>query len=359
MLNCFSFALAQNGLGYYHDYTNNFYVFDKGNNIQLESGPVNNIKIGNNYLAYLDQRSSFMFYFDGQKQILEENPPNKIVATPAALVYKMQQRLMICEKGQKKMLSKNVEFFFADDSIILWQELPSLDIKIYENGKIETMITAVSSDVTRDIKTGKNIIAYNDLNYNLNIFFKGKNYNTEINRVTNYKCGYNIVAYIDSYKNTFNAFYKGQFKVLSKTIIKNYFVGDNIIAFVDANDNFMIFYDGTITKIDSRVPDFFYTQNNILYYSYNSELKIVYLGDIYTERLISQQSIIPGYESILFYNSSNIPYFFYKGKVIDNFYVQRPYSLSLNIDLPVFRYGGNTIGFLYNGKIHEFWTRPN
>lgn len=359
ILNFFSISIAQNGLGCYFDYTNNFFVFDKGNNIQLESTPVSNVKFGNDYLSYYDQKSSFMHYFDGQKQILEENPPNKIVATPRALVYKMQQRLMMCEKGQKKLLARNADFFYADDSIILWQEVPSLDIKVYENGEIMTMIDAVSSTVINDIKTGSNIIAYNDLNYSLNIYFKGKNYNTEVTRVTSYKCGHNTVAYIDSYKNTFNAFYKGEFKVLSKTIIKEYYVADDMIAYIDANDNFLIFYDGAITKIDSRSPDFFLAKKNILYYSYNSELKIVYEGTIYTERLIPQQNINPGYQSILFYNTSNIPYYFYKGKIVENFYVQKPYTVTLNIDLPVFRYGENTIGFLYNGKIYEYWTRSN
>ncbi|MBA3971433.1 MAG: hypothetical protein H0X46_04700 [Bacteroidetes bacterium] len=359
ILICLSAAIAQNGVGFYYDYTKNFHVFDKGNDIQLESTPVNNIKTGNDYLTYLDQKSSFIYYFDGQKQILEENPPNKTIAIPSAIVYKMEQRLMICEKGQKKLLARNVDFFYADDSIIVWQEIPSKDIKVYENGKVQTMISAISSEVINDLKTGKNIIAYNDLNFDLNIFYKGKNYNTEVNRVTNYKCGNGIVAYLDSYKNTFNAFYNGEFKVLSKTIIKNYFVANNMIAFVDANDNFMIFYDGAITKIDSRSPDFFYTQNNILYYSYNSELKIIYAGEILTERLIPQQNIIPGYESILFYNTSNIPFYFYKGKVIDNFYVQRPFTVSLNMDLPIFRYGENTIGFFYNGKIYEYYTRSN
>ncbi len=48
-----SASIAQEGLGYYYDYYNHFYVFDNGKNIQLESEPVDSIRAGNDYLAYI------------------------------------------------------------------------------------------------------------------------------------------------------------------------------------------------------------------------------------------------------------------------------------------------------------------
>ncbi len=353
-----SILFAQDGLGYYNDYANNFYVFDKGIERQLESNPVSDIRVGNNYISYEDSKLSFIYYYNGEKQILEENIPNSVQSTPTALVYKMQQRLMICEKGEKKMLSRNADSYFASDSLVIWQALPSLDYMCYENGQTQTIVKATNSSVINDFKIGNNIMAFNDLNYNLKIYFKGKLYDTDNTRITDYNCAHNIVAFVDEYKNTFNVFYNGEFKILSKEIIKEYYVSNDMVSFVDSKDNFFIFYDGTLTKIDSRIPDYFFAKNNILYYSYNSELKIIYEGEIYTQSLISQQSIIAGNNSLLFYSNINSPIYFYKGKVIDNFYVQKPYSMILNIDLPVFKYN-NTIGFLYNGRIQEFGVRAN
>ena len=357
---CFNFilAFAQNGQGYYHDYTNAFHVFDKGIERQEEVNKVTGIYSGNDYVAYTDSKLSFVYYYNGYNQLLGENFPNKIVATPTSLVYMMQERLMICEKGDNKQLARRASSFYASDSIVIWQALPSLDYMAYENGKISTIIKATNSSVINDYKINNNIMAFNDLNYDLKIYYKGKVYETENNRVTNYACGHNIVAYMDEYKNTFNVFYDGTFKIVSKEIIKEYIVINDMVAYIDANDNFYIFYDGAITKVDSRRPDYFSGKGNILYYSYNSELKIVYQGEIFSEPLVNQQSILVGENSMLFYNNINRPKYFFKGKIYEDFYVQKPYTMELKNDLPVFKYN-NTIGFWYNNKIHEFPTRSN
>lgn len=349
---------SQNGQGYYHDYSNNFYVFDKGIERQAESFPVTKIFSGNNYVAYTDSKLSFVCYYNGDKQVLEENIPNKVVATSTALVYMMQERLMICENGEKKMLARRADSFFASDSIIIWQALPSLDYLSYENGKINTIIKATNSSVINDYKIGNNIMAFNDLNFELKIYFKGKIYNSGSDRVTSYGCAHDIVAFVDEFKSTFNVFYNGQFKILSKEIIKDYIVINNLVAFVDAKENFYIFYDGVLTKIDSRRPEFYSGKGNVFYYAYNSELKIIYNGEIYPQPLVNMQSILLGENSLLYYSNINRPIYFYKGKVIDNFYVQKPYTMELKMDLPIFRYN-NTIGFLYDSKIYEYPTRSN
>lgn len=349
---------AQNGQGYYHDYSNNFYVFDKGIERQAESFPVTKIFSGNDYVAYTDSKLSFVYYYNGYKQVLEENFPNQVVATAPALVYKMQERLMLCEKGETKQLARRADAFFASDSIIIWQALPSLDYMAYVNGQTKTIIKATNSSVINDYKINNNIMAFNDLNNDLKVYFNGEIYTSTNNRVTNYECAHNIVAFIDEYKSTFNVFYDGAFKIISKEIIKEYLVINDMVAYVDAKDNFYIFYDGAITKIDSRRPDYFSGKGNMFYYSYNSELKIVYKGEIYSEPLVNPQSIIVGENGMLFYMNINQPKYFYKGKVYDNFYVQKPYTMELKLDLPVFKYN-NTIGFLYNGKIHEYPTRSN
>ena len=198
-----SVSMAQDGLGYYNDASNNFYVFDKGINRQLENYRIDSVKVGNDYLAYMDNKNSFIVYYNGDKQTIEESKPSSIVATGNILVYKMQQRLMIFQNGSTRQLSKNVNTFFASDSIIVWQSIPSLDIMAYENGEIKTIEAAtVSTNLISDGIVGKNILAYNDLAYNFKIYFNGTVYPTESTRIEDYKCGKNIVAYTDKYKNT-------------------------------------------------------------------------------------------------------------------------------------------------------------
>ena len=72
-------VFSQNGQGYFHDYTNSFYVFDKGIERKAEPYPVSNIFSGNDYVAYTDSKLSFVYYYNGNQQILEEFFPNKVV----------------------------------------------------------------------------------------------------------------------------------------------------------------------------------------------------------------------------------------------------------------------------------------
>ena len=356
-----SFASAQDGLGYYHDATNYFYVFDKGVNRQLETYHIDSVNVGNNYIAYMDGKNSFIVYYNGDKQTIEESKPNSIIATGNALVYKMQQRLMVFENGQTKQLAKHVDSYFAGDSIVVWQDIPSLNIMAYENGEIKTIEPAisVSNNVISNGKVGKNIFAFNDLAYNFNIYFNGKIYHSGSTHITDYLCGNNIVAFVDNYKNTLNVFYNGETKVISDQIISSYQVCDDMVAFVDANSNFFIYYQGAITPIDTYAPDYYFAKNNIIYYSYHSELKIIYDGVIHKDRLIEQANIVTGINTLLYLDNTNRPKYFYKGKTIDRFLYKKPDAMYLYRDLPVFLYNGNTVAFLFDGQIYEYGCRPN
>ena len=356
-----SIAIAQDGLGYFHNQSNYFYVFDKGIDRQLENYHVDSVIIGNDYLAYMDQKNSFIVYYGGDKQIIEEAKPSSMVATANTLVYKMQQRLMIFENGHTKRLAINVDSYFADDSIVVWQAIPSLDIMAYENGQIKVIEPAisVSNNVISDGKVGKNIFAFNDLAYNFKVYSNGKVYNTGSRRIEDYKCGKNIVAFVDQYKNTLNVFYNGETKVISENIITSYMVCNDMVAYLDANNNFFIFYQGAITPVDTDAPDYYFAQENIIYYSYRSELKIIYDGTIYKDRLIDQANIITGVNSILYSDMTGRPKYFYEGKTNDQILYKKPDAMWLYRDLPVFIYDSNTIGFFYDGKMYEFSYRAH
>jgi hypothetical protein len=355
-----SVSMAQDGLGYYHDVSNYLYVFDKGVERQLENYHVDSVVVGNDYLAYMDQKNSFIVYYNGEKQTIEETKPNSMVATGNALVYKMQLRLMIFENGHTKQLAEKVDSYFADDSIVVWQAIPSLDIMAYENGKTRVIEPAISSsnNVISDGKVGKNIFAFNDLAYDFKVYSNGKIYNTGSTRITDYKCGGNIVAFVDNYKNTLNVFYNGETKVVSTDIITSYQVCNNMVAFQDVNNNFSIYYQGAITPID-YVPDYYFAQNNIIYYSYHSELKIIYDGVIHKDRLIEPGIIMAGINSVLYLDQSNRPKYFYNGETKSNLLYKKPTNMWLSRDLPVFLYDSNTIGFYYDGRLYEYGCKAN
>ena len=350
-----SASMAQEGLGYYYDYNDHLYCFDKGNNIQMESNKVDSIRVGIDYIGYIDQRSDLRVYYKGEVETIEESVPNAMVATPYALVYKMQQRLMIYEHGVKKELSKWVKSFFAGELIITWQELPSLNIMAYENGEIKMVESAVSSNVINSGKTGTNIFAYTDITNAFKIYYGGQVYETGSSNIRNYKCGKNIVAWIDRFNNTFNVFYNNEVKIISDHIPKSYSVAANMVSFVDFSDNFNLFYNGNIIQLETYVPTVNNARDNIVEYYNDSELKVIYGGKTYNvDKFIPQQNVLLGPSSILYLDNNNRPKYFYKGKILTDFMTETVTDMSLSWDLPVFKYGTNTIGFYYNGKIYDY-----
>lgn len=358
ILSSTTIAFAQEGIGYFYDYTHHLNVFEQGGTSDIENGKVTDIHSGFNYLAYVDSRNSFVAYYNRDKQTLEEFPPTKIIATPYALVYQCRNRLMVFENGTKRLLSKFSGDFDASDSMVVWQSQPDLNIMVYYKGEISTVELSVSTDVLRDSKIGQNIFAFTNTAYDFMIYFNGKTYESGRSRISDYACGKNIAAFTDIYKNTFEVFYNGEFKVLSNKTPKSFIVSNETVAFVDADDNFYIFFRGSLIKIESFAPDYYNTANNIIYYSYSSQLKMIYDANIVSDRNIDQQNIITGMNSILYYTQSNTPVYFYKGKKTSDFYVPKPYSFQLNGDLPVFTYNNN-IAFYYDGKLYEYECRNN
>lgn len=350
-------SFAQDGLGYFYDYNHRFNVFDKGNTHQLEVGTVDSIKVGNDYLAYIDKQSNLKVYRNGETKIIEEVAPAILVATAHALVYKMEQRLMIYQNGEKKQLASWVDRFFAGDSIVTWQVLPGLDIMAYQNGEIKTVEAAVSTKVIKGGRAGKNIFAYTDLNNNFKIYYNGEVHETEASDIRNYKCGRGIVAYIDRFNSTFNVYNQGDIKIITNTLPKKYTVSDNVISYFDSENNFMVYYNGESTKLESYEPTFYQAKDNVIVYYYKPELKVFYEGKVYIlEKIIQQKDIVIGVNSALYIDDAKRVKCFYKGKIYDNILTNQSLKIDLYRDLPVLTYG-NTIGFFYNGKLYEYGTR--
>ncbi len=350
-------AVAQDGVGYYYDYNNHLYVFDKGRNIQVESNKCDSLMGGDDYMAYIDQRSDLRVYYDGDVNTIEEEVPTVMIATAHCLVYKMQNRLMIVEKGVKKKLDNWVGDFSAGDSIVVWQSQPSMDIMAYQNGEIKTVEAAVGMEVINGHKTGKDIFAYSDLNNEFKIYDQGQVVDSKLNNIRNFKCGRDIVAFADRFNGAFNVYSDGVINTISTQIPKKYYVTDNMVSYVDFDSNFMIYYNGVATKVESFEPQYYVAKDNIILFFYQPELKIVYGGAIYTlEKFFDQRDVIVGINSALYTDNSNHAKYFYKGKTYENFLIDIPKSMQLFRDLPAIRYGNNTIGFFYGGKMYDFET---
>lgn len=348
-------SFSQQGIGYFYDIYNRFTVFDKGTTYQLENNPVDSIKVGDNYLAYINTQGDLKVYANGKVETIENSVPNIIVATADVLVYKMEQRLMIYKNGNKKQLASWVDNFWADDSLVVWQTRPSLDILVYENDEIKTIEKALVTKAIKGGRIGRNIFAYSDLNNNFKVYYKGQVIETSAGDIRNYKCGRDIVAFIDKFNNSFNVFEDGEVKTISNSLPKNYNVIDNVISYLDIDNNLIVYYKGQNIKLESYELPVYPTKGNLLVYYNVPELKFFYEGKVEVlEKFINSQSLIIGVNSLLYIDNTKIPKYFYKGKFYDKILFDTPKKMLLYRDLPAFWYGNNTIGFFYNEKMYEY-----
>jgi hypothetical protein len=139
----------------------------------------------------------------------------------------------------------------------------------------------------KSFKAGDNILAYNNNEGFLKIYYNGLVLNTEASQSTRYKAGANTVAFVNDATQEFKVFYKGNIMPLDNLPPKSFTVANDMVAYVDNDGSFKVFYQGKITELASFVPTFFKAVENILVYGDNANFKVFYKGTVYTvERYI-------------------------------------------------------------------------
>ncbi len=348
---------AQNGLSYFTDPNNTFVVFEKGKTYNLERTSVDSIRIGDNYLAYVDAIGDLKVFYNGTTTEIEKTYPNRMIAASTMLVYKMQNRLMVYDNGVKKQLTNWALNFWVEDELVVWIDQPSYDIKAYCNGEIYTIEKAVDTKAIKEFKIGRNIFVYNDLNNHLKIFYNGNVYDSKTSNITNFKCAKNTAAYYDEFYNEFKVFYKGNFSTICTYNPKEYEVSDDQVVYIDINDYFMVFYADQTIKLLSYHPNFYKTDNSIVFFNYLMEYFVFYKGKTYSlEKFIQQKNIVIGYNSILYLDNNNRVRYFHDGTIYESFILEKFRTKSLSRDLPVFNFANNTTGFFFDGKLYKFTT---
>jgi len=347
----------QNGIASFISPINEFTVFDKGQTTVLERTKVDSIRIGDDYLAYVDALANLKVYYNGEVQTIENVFPSRIVGTSKTLVYKMQNRLMVYENGQKLQLTKWADKFWIGEEIVVWIDLPSYDIMAYSKGSTYTIEKAADLKSIKEFKIGRNIFVYNDLNNHLKVFYEGNLYNANTSNIVEFKCAKNIMAYYDEFYNEFKVFYKGQFKTICTFKPKEYEVSDDQVVYIDINDYFMVYYNDSISKLLSYHPNYYRTANSILFYSYLNEYFIFYKGTVYSiEKFIQQKNVIIGFNSLVYLDNRNRIKCFIDGKNHESILIEKLKKKSLLRDLPVFNFGNNNVAFFYEGKIYNYST---
>lgn len=232
--------LSAQDIGAYVDVYGNLNVFDSGKIERIEFLEVNDLKLGGDYIVYIDNQRNFMHWSKGKKQRLQNTPPSIVRVTDNFMVTNMDEMLFVIQ-GQEK---ENVSFrpynrFELGESIIAYVEYDDY-LYVYDSKKeeIEIAVPTVS-----DFRVSDNTVAWVDPSDSFKIYHSGESEEIDSYKPMSYSVGNNMIAYVDDYEE-FKVYDKGEIIELETFAPEMYICGDEVLIYVVEDDELKIYHDG-------------------------------------------------------------------------------------------------------------------
>lgn len=316
---CFLSAYSQCVVPYY-DITSQLYAYDNGETHFLEPSLPASVKVGKNYVAYINGNSSRLRLYYGSKNYVVCENAAEFWATDNWFVYKNYGLLGVLYKNELKPLDKMVMGeYWIGDSIISWvsnfneikmfyegqiRSIEAFNIQqkrdgsdyVYSNAKMSDNIFAYvdQSNVFKvfyhgqviQLETfeptmyipGRDMVLYVDNINNLKVFCKGQTYETNINGITNYWLGEGFFVYY-TLGGQLAVWKDGEEKILAQDRPKDLIVQRNMIAFTDKSNNFYIWYNDKLELVERFQPKTVQAYRNfVVYQDQDGRLKGYYYG---------------------------------------------------------------------------------
>jgi hypothetical protein len=167
-----SFTAGRDIVAYVDEQAQNFNVFYKDSIYQLEDFPPMSYKVGDGFLAYVDQQGEFKFFKNGKTQLISEYRPDSYKVQDYVVVYTENNYFKTFYKNQSYL----IEPYLPTSYKIGWHTIAYVDVNnhiwIFKDGekKFFTNDFVNTFDIYRDL-----IIMNVKVNRNI-IYYKGKFY---------------------------------------------------------------------------------------------------------------------------------------------------------------------------------------
>lgn len=297
---CFYFHnLTGQNFAVYEDDRRHLYVFEDNAIKKIEYIPVYKYYCGNDYVAYVNNRYEFKLYYKGKTYLIMPMAPDTIIANDYLLGYVQAGQLGIFDGKVSRTLQTWIEkpyylgdslFVFIDNFRILYafqngtktvleKWIPDLfyfwssdNTLAYISNQDELIVlnnqgekTIIENFRPKEVKVGRNIVAYNDYIGNFKIWNQGNLETVENYYVTGIKTGNDFAVY-NTNLNNWMGYYNGKKIELLSIQPLSYTIKRNILVFSDFAKNFYIFYKGEKVKLENYTPRKFLIDDDILVY---------------------------------------------------------------------------------------------
>jgi hypothetical protein len=162
-----TFKAGKNIVAYMNSIDNTFHVFYKGEDVQLEMFPPKSFKMGDDFVAYVDNMGIFKVYYRGELIEISGFEPEKYYAEDYLLLYSEEQYFKVFYKGQ----ITEVEGYIPKNFRLDWNSVAYTDntkrIWLFSNNEKKFLLNEMinSFEIYRDliimnVKVDRNVIYY-------------------------------------------------------------------------------------------------------------------------------------------------------------------------------------------------------
>ncbi len=264
----------------YRDYRGYLYAFRNGMPTQLESQEIKTLKSKGTVLGYVNNANNLIAYYNGTKNDLSDATNTTFDLTDHLLIYLRDQTLGVFEDGNTTRLTYFIRDYLAADRLVAFRDKNMDLLKVYYQGKISD-VEYTGIGTLGGYAVGKNTIGFVSSNGYFKIWHDGTQYEIDNTPPVVFKCGKDVVAWINGTTDAFEVFYNGKVLKLSEIRPKSFQVGDGIVAFVTDDGSFKLFSGGKLMKAESYEPEMYAVKDSAVLFFADTKLQLLLNGTRY------------------------------------------------------------------------------
>ena len=194
------------------DFNNYFRSFEKENFRTLEFQAIEDFKVGDDLVAYIDNRGNLRVY-DGKERKDISNLNVEYEVSDHFLAYKIGPTLNLWDQGKLQTLTYFARNYVVKDSIVVFEDTRFNNVNVYWNKNIYTLYTSTDElNMPQAKYIGDNIIAFKDNGEFYKIFWRGEIYELGVwNSSIQFESGCDLICFNDPTTRTFALFSNGEF----------------------------------------------------------------------------------------------------------------------------------------------------
>lgn len=250
-----SFGQGFWGIGPFSTLQGYFKAFHNGVIRQLEYLPVKSFQVGDNLLAYIDNKGDVKV-FQGEQVITLAGIANNYTISDNILVFNQGPVTSVWKDGKGELLTNFGRRYLVQDSLVVFEDTQLNTVKVWYNGVVSELYQVIGN-IYLPNAVGDNIVAFEAGGGTHFVFYRGRFFELGTYRdPLKFSCGRDILCFNDPIHMSFAIFENGEFLDLDPMHAKEYKAGFSSVTYMDQNRNLHYYSKGNLKTLSNYSPDY-------------------------------------------------------------------------------------------------------